>query len=110
MMSNLKDLVTDRERVWLYFATEEQSQDFLERAAAEGFRWANSSPLLPGEHHYVLALHRDFTVSHVSLYCWTLAFRETIPGTPVCIDYGKYIAGAEDYLCHEAHFTGGLIS
>lgn len=62
------------------------------------------------EHHYVLALHRDLTVSHVSLYCWTLAFRETVPGTPVCIDYEKYRSGADDDLCREAHFTGGLIS
>lgn len=110
-MRNIRDLVKDRERVWLYFGAEEDSQDFLQRAAAEGFHWSNGSALVPGERKYVLAVHRDCTVSHVPLYCWILAFREqeTIPGTPVCVDYGKYLAGAEDYRCHESHFTGGLI-
>ncbi len=110
-MRKIRDLVTDRERVWIYLASEEESRDFLERAAAEGFRWANGSPILPTERYYVLAIHSDFTLWQVSLYCWTRSFQgqETIPGTPVRIEYGKYISGAADSLCREPHWTGVLI-
>lgn len=72
------------------------------RATAENF---SLSPALAGERNYVLAIRKDLTVGYVPLRCWTMAFQEKVQGTPVCVDYGKYIAGEEDYLCHESHFS-----
>ncbi len=104
-MRKIKDLITNQDRVWLYFATTELSQTFVSQVTAEGF---HISPSLASERNYVLAIHKDLTVSYVPLHCWTRAFQKNTQGVPVCVDYGKYLSGEEDYLCHESHFQSQI--
>ncbi len=105
-MRTLKQLVGKEGRVWVYLDNENVGKAFLRQAQEEGFRCGNGSSPRRMSWFYVMALHSDMTVCYVSLFNWTLSFAGDVKGTPVRIDYEKYAAGEEDYLCRRSHFNG----
>ena len=100
-MRTLKQLVEKAGKVWVYLDNEETGNAFLRQAREEGFRCGDKMSWF-----YVMALSSDMTVCYVSLFNWTFSFAGNVKGTPLRVDYEKYAAGEEDYLCHRSHFNG----
>ena len=111
-MRQINDLVKDKEKVWIYLSTEDVSRKFIKSAISEGFHWSNGEPLEEHTTGFLFGVHQDFTIAHLSMYIWCLAFqcKGKIPGTAECIDYEKYINGDSDYICHEPHISGYIIN
>lgn len=107
-MRQIKDLVQDKEKVWVYLSTDGAVHQFIRNAIAEGFHWSNGDPLQKNTTGYLFGVHRDMTVAHLSMFIWCMAFQchGKISGTPMCIDYEKYINGELDYICREPHIKG----
>ena len=107
-MRQIQELVKNEERVWLYLATDALVEDFMARAAGEGFRWQDGRPVCPGDGGYLLGVHRDGTVAHLSAYVWCLSFQCDRRGehTPPRVDYGRFLAGEEDILRTTPGITG----
>lgn len=103
-MRTLKQLVEKEGRVWVYLTNEKVGKDFLWQAEKEGFLCSDGSALHRMSWFYVMALQSDRTVCYVSLFNWTFSFAGKVQGTPLRVDYEKYAAGDEDYLCHSSHF------
>ena len=105
-LRTLKQLAEKEATVWVYLDNRKVGKAFLRQAREEGFRCCDGSSLRWMSWFYVMALHSDMTVWTVSLFNWTLSFAGDVKGTPVRVDYEKYMAGEEDYLCHQSHFKG----
>ena len=105
-MRTLKQLAEKEGRVWVYLDNRKVGKAFLRQAREEGFRCCDGSSLRWMSWFYVMALYSDMTVWTASLFNWTLSFAGDVKGTPVRVDYEKYMAGEEDYLCHQSHFKG----
>ena len=105
-MRTLKQLVEKAGKVWVYLDNEETGNAFLRQAREEGFCCCDGSSLRRMSWFYVMALRSDMTVCYVSLFNWTFSFAGNVKGTPLRVDYEKYAAGEEDYLCHRSHFNG----
>ena len=107
-MHNIKEFVSSKEKVWLYFRTEEICKEFFVKAKEEGFNFGEFpyEKWVPG---ILIAIHSDGRMGHLSLFIWTMSFNANVQGTPKRIDYEKYANGEEDYLCHEAHMTSSII-
>ena len=105
-MRTLKRLAEKEGTVWVYLDNRKVGKAFLRQAREEGFRCSDGSSLRWMSWFYVMALHSDMTVWTVSLFNWTLSFAGDVKGTPVRVDYEKYAAGEEDYLCRRSHFNG----
>ena len=105
-MRTLKELAESSGRVWFYINNEALGHAFMTQAAEEGFHWANGKPMGKSSWNYAMAIRADMSLWNVSLYVWMLSFRGAIEGTPIRVDYEKYVSGCEDYFCHESHFKG----
>ena len=105
-MRTLKELATSNRRVWFYIKDEALGHAFMNQAEEEGFHWANEKAMSKDDWYYTMAIRADMSLWYVSLYVWTLSFRGNIEGTPIRVDYEKYVSGCEDYICHESHFRG----
>ena len=107
-MRQIKDLIQDKEKVWIYLSTDEVARRFIKQAVAEGFHWSNGEPLTEDTKGFLFGVHQDMSIAHLAMYIWCMAFQchGNIPGTPMCIDYEKYINGELDYICHEPHIKG----
>lgn len=109
-MRQIKDLIQDKEKVWIYLSTDEVARCFIKQAVAEGFHWSNGEPISEATTGYLFGVHCDMSIAHLAMYVWCMSFQchGNIPGTPQCIDYEKYAAGELDYICHEPHIKGVL--
>ena len=101
-MRTLQDLVTNQERVWLWFATNQAKELFVRRCREEGFTFPDG--ILPtlettGD---LTAIHNDRSLSGLTIFVWVMSFHA--PGMPQRIDYEAYSAGQADYLCHDPKF------
>ena len=103
-MCTLTELVKREKRVWIYVRNEAVGRAFMSQLKAEGFRWANGGWISVRDWNHTMGLHDDLTLWNVSLFNWTLSFSGRIGGTPMRIDYERYAAGEEDFLCYESHF------
>ena len=107
-MRQIRELTENQERVWLYLATEALVEDFMGKAAAEGYHWADGRPVEPGDGGFLLGVHRDGTLAHLSAYLWCLSFQCDRQGThpPPRLDYGRFLAGEEDCTCRKPGMAG----
>ena len=105
-MRTLKELAEKEGRVWLFCRDQHTGMAFFRQAKEEGFRWGDGSPLTSPTWRYVVGVHSDLTVWRVSLFNWTLSYRASVGGTPLRVDYARYRAGEEDFLCRGSRFTG----
>ena len=97
-MRSLKALIEQNDSVWIYCKDEPLQVQFLEQAESEGFLALNGQKPTELFHHMLYGIDSDMTMGYLSNMCWCLTFREG--DTHVRVDYGKYIAGEEDYICH----------
>ena len=107
-MRQIRELTENQERVWLYLATEKLVTDFMGKAAAAGFHWADGREVSPSDQGYLLGVHRDGTLAHLSAYVWCLSFQCDRKGehTPPRMDYGRFLAGEGDCICRKPGING----
>ena len=105
-MRTLKQLAEKEGWVRVYLDNKKVGKAFLRQAQEEGFRFCDGRPLRSISWQYVFGLGSDMTVWFVSLFNWTLSYAGEVRGTPVRVDYEKYMAGEVDYMCRRAHFNG----
>lgn len=103
-MRTLRSLIEEHDPVWLYCGTKELQEQFLQQAEAEGFLGLDGHKPSDLSLHHLYGIHNDLTIGHLSYMMWCIAFCEG-PDAHFKVDYGSYIAGKDDYICHEAHFT-----
>lgn len=106
-MRTLRSLTEQCDTVWFCCDTQELQKLFLRQCVDEGFLTMN------GDKPTELNCNRLYGISNNSVgylmgMCWELGYRGAAIdiGTdkrvknPVRVDYGKYMAGDEDYLYH----------
>lgn len=108
-MRTIRELLVNEKVVWMYLDNEEVCRDFYRQAHEEGFHFGD----LPYEKWvtgYVVAVHANGEMGHLSMFVWTLSFAGkgpcSIRGSHTPVDYQLYMAGEEDYICKSSHFTG----
>ena len=101
-MRSIRKLLKSEETVWVYFDSHELCEEFFRRE--EGFRFGELARDKWKTGH-VIAVHRDGTMGHLSLFIWLMSFSAGIESCPVKVDYRRFIGGEEDFFCHIPHFT-----
>lgn len=105
-MRTLRSLMEQCENVWFRCDTQELQRQFLRQCADEGFHTINGGKPV-GLNCSRLYGISDNSVGYLMGMCWALGYKGAAIdiGTgkhvkrPIRIDYGKYIAGDDDYLC-----------
>ena len=106
-MRSLKKLLETESHVWLACEDKDLSVRFLKQAEDEGFICLNGqkpTELFPSR---FFGISKSLKLGYVSAMVWFLSAQH--PGhaldvetsqhlDPIRIDYGKYIAGREDYV------------
>ena len=103
-MRTIRDILSEEERVWLYFDTEELCRQFYEET---DLRFGDL-PKEKWQTGYVIGAHSDGTMGHLSLYVWCRSFSSDSPTIPKRIDYRKFINGESDYYCTKSHFRAAV--
>ncbi len=109
-MRTLRSLMEQCEVVWFCCDTKELQKQFLQQCEDEDFF------TITGDKPTELGCNRLHGISNNSVgylmgMCWALGYRGAAIDigsgkhikSPVRIDYGKYVSGEDDYLCH---YTG----
>ena len=99
-MHTLKSLIENNETVWFYCANEELQKQFLKQSEEEGFLALNGQKPTELFNQHFYGINDDMTMGYLSNMIWCLTF-QTGKDSHLRIDYGKYIADEEDYICHE---------
>ena len=86
-MRTIRDILSEEERVWLYFDTEELCRQFYEET---DLRFGDL-PKEKWQTGYVIGAHSDGTMGHLSLYLWCRSFSSDSPTIPKRIDYRKLL-------------------
>lgn len=75
------------------------SNVFLKNAEEEGFTFGDGVKPTEREYSDIFSLKHDWTISYVG-FIGHMAFRnpDAVAGPFVRIDYGKYLAGRDDYV------------
>ncbi len=107
-MRTIQALLSNHEVAWIYLDNKEIGSQFLKQAKEEGFHFSNGQAPEESDWGYVMAIHKDKTIAHLSLTIWVMSFQAHVTSAPVKIDYEKYAAGEENYICEISHFTGSL--
>ena len=106
-MRTLRSLMEQCEVVWFRCETKELQMQFLQQCEDEGFL------TITGDKPTKLGCNRFYGISNNSVgylmsMCWALGYRGAAIdiGTgkhiksPIRVDFGKYIAGDDDFLVH----------
>ena len=107
-MRTIREMLGSDEKVWVYIDNRETWEKFAETAVSEGFGFGK----LPAEKWafgYAVAVHSSGDMGHLPLFVWCRAFSSDIAECPRKIDFGRYIGGAEDYICRESHFKKAVL-
>ena len=98
-MRTIANLLTLGDRVFVRLASTNLSRLFLQNAEAEGFTWSDGKkPSEVDRSEDIVAIHPGFTINGVG-WAGHMMFKQA--GNQIIrVDYGKYLAGAEDYLIH----------
>lgn len=98
-MRLIKNLIKDTPSVWIYCENEAFQKHFLKQAEVEGFQTINGQKPSELFHHQLYGIDHNLNVGYLAAMIWCLTFR-TGNDEQVRVDYGKYISGEKDYICH----------
>ncbi len=110
-MRTIRELVREQELVWAYMGAEDMARRFLRQAEAEGFCLSGGAPTAEAAPAHVMAIHRDLTIAYLPIYIWQWSFDRPYifarsgMRVPKRVDFSRYCAGAEDYICRRSPFT-----
>lgn len=99
-MRLLKDLIENNSTVWFYCESKDSQEKFLKQAETEGFLALNGQKPTELFHQHLYGINDDMTMGYLSNMIWCLTF-QTGKDEHVRIDYEKYVAEEEDYICHD---------
>ena len=85
------------EHRYIYCRSKNIAKRFLKDAEAEGFTFGDGIVPTQKDPDDIFALYDDFTISYIG-FAGHMLFHNPGAGKVVRIDYGKYIAEAEDYV------------
>jgi len=109
-MRSLQSLFKKGSHVWITCESEDLQKCFLEQAENEGFICLNGQKPTEMIHHRFYGIDQKMSLGYLSAMNWFLSAKH--PGhvisvstgeyilDPVRVDYGKFIAGGEDYIIH----------
>ena len=101
-MRSLKSLIEEHEAVWIYCANESLQEQFLTQTEAEGFLARDGRKPTELARERLYGINKNMTMGYLSNLAWYSAFQGG-KDKPVRIEYDRFIAGDEDYLCHTSH-------
>lgn len=98
-MRTVSNLLTLNGWVYVYLASANLSALFFKNAENEGFTFGGGRRQTESHTADIIALNTDWTINYVS-WAGHMAFRypqEVVGETLVRVDYGKYLAGCEEF-------------
>lgn len=98
-MRLIKDLIQNNSTVWIYCESEALQKHFLKQAEFEGFHTVNGQKPTELFHHQLYGISNDMTIGYIATMIWCLTF-QCGNDKHLRIDYGKYISGENDCICH----------
>ena len=101
-MRTLTSLLKEQEAVWIYCESEDLQKKFLQKAEEEGFLARNGSKPTELSLQKFYGINSGMTMGYISNLIWFMSFQCGVKSHPK-IDYGKFLSGEEDYLCHRSH-------
>lgn len=111
-MRSIQELLQDGKRVWFYLRDSETERRFIEELNLLGAKYLNGSPVTAESCSPIMAVHSDLRVAHLMIMIWNASFSPSFDqhyagdvSKILKVDYAKYIAGQEDYLCRRSEFT-----
>ena len=112
-MKTIERLLQDHERVWFYLQDNDAKNLFCQELAGLGASFTNDEEVLPERCSHIMAVHQDHKVAHLMIMIWNASFHPDfenccasyLAGVPK-VDYAKYIAGEDDFICHTSPFAG----
>lgn len=107
-MRNLREMLGNEEKVWVYLESSAEWERFAAMAAEEGFSFGElpAEKWVPG---HAVAVHRDGSMGHLAMFIWVMSFAGAESG-PEKIDFRRFIEGAGDCSCNSSHFRMRLLS
>lgn len=103
-MRTITDFVKMEPRVWLFLSSGELCRSFLRQANEEGFRFGDL-PCGRWAAGQVIGVHAAREMERLPIFIWRQSFSAEFQGVPTRVDYERHIAGEEDSVCRESHFT-----
>jgi len=103
-MRQLKELLKNNDRVWIYCEDKALQLQFLSQAEEEGFHALNGDLPTQLSPHPLYGIHDDMTMGYLSIMIWCLSFPENGADPYFRVDYKRFISGEDDYVCHTPHF------
>ena len=98
-MRTVTKLLSLQDTVWVYLESEALCRRFLKDAEAEGFTFGDGVRPTGREGSDLFALRRDLTLSYLGFIGHMAFFQgETGKDAPARVDYGRYLAGRDDYV------------
>ncbi len=107
-MRNIRDLIGNDEKVWLYLGSPETWEKFTSAAETEGFRFGDL-PRDKWNFGYVVSVRKNRNMGHVPIFLWCMSFSVNNSDLVRKIDFRRYYDGEENYCCEKPHFRGCLI-
>ena len=111
-MRSIQELLQDGKRVWFYLRDSETERRFIEELNQLGAKYLNGSPVTAESCSPIMAVLSDLRVAHLMIMIWNASFSPSFDqhyagdvSKILKVDYAKYIAGQEDYLCRRSEFT-----
>ena len=111
-MRSIQELLQDGKKVWFYLRDSETERRFIEELNQLGAKYLNGSPVTVESCSPIMAVHSDLRVAHLMIMIWNASFSPSFDqhyagdvSKILKVDYAKYIAGQEDYLCRRSEFT-----
>lgn len=109
-MRTIREMLGSDEKVWVYLNSENTWKQFVNMAVAEGFRFGEL-PVEKWSFGYVVAVHSNGDMGHLSLFVWCQSFSADVDSCPRKVDFRRFINNYYDYYCYTSHFkTLQLIS
>lgn len=111
-MRNIRDLLKEGKKLWVYLRDQEAEQQFVAELNRLGAKYLNGAQITTQSCSPIMAVHPDMRVAHLMIMIWNASFSPSFDQHYVGdtskilkIDYAKFIAGHEDYLCTRSEFT-----
>ena len=111
-MRSIQELLQDGRKIWFFLKDQETEHRFVEEINQLGARYLNGSPVTAETCSPIMAVHPDLRVAHLMIMIWNASFSPNFQKhysgdvtTIMKVDYAKFIAGHEDYLCTKSEFT-----
>lgn len=110
-MRTINQLLQEHERVWFYLQDKETELAFVNELNAIGATYLNGNQVTQDNCSPIMSVHKDLKVAHLMIMIWNASFAPNFKehcskelSQAIKVDYAKYIANEEEYLCTQSAF------